>query len=139
MLSGLIIQFLLGMGVNLFVTIATNHPGANPSNFFSGTGQSVGWSLSQAPVVLIFHSILGILLLINSIVILVRAFQFSSTAIRVLAALGAFGIIGAAINGASFLSYNHDANSYIMSVGFALAAVVYTQILFMTSPQDQSG
>jgi hypothetical protein len=27
----LMIQFLLGMAVNLFVTITTNHPGANPT------------------------------------------------------------------------------------------------------------
>jgi hypothetical protein len=131
-LTMLIVQFLLGMGVNLFITIAPNHPGANPSDFFSGAARSVAWSLSQGPVTLIFHSILGLLLVINSIVVLIRAFQFQSTAIRVLAVLGAVGIIGAAINGASFLNYNHDANSYLMSVGFALAAVVYTQIDFMT-------
>jgi hypothetical protein len=133
-LSMLIVQFLLGMGVNLFVTIAPNHPGANPSEFFSGAARSVAWAVSQSPVVLILHAILGILLVINSIVVLVGAFRFPSTALRVLAALGAVGIIGAAFNGASFLNYNHDVNSYLMSVGFALAAVVYTQIIFMTPP-----
>ena len=36
----LMIQFLLGMAVNLFVTIPTDHPGARPSEYFSGVAQS---------------------------------------------------------------------------------------------------
>jgi hypothetical protein len=36
----LTIQFLLGMAVNLFVTIPTNHPGANPPEYFGGVIQS---------------------------------------------------------------------------------------------------
>jgi hypothetical protein len=36
----LTIQFLLGMAVNLFVTILTNHPGANPPEYFGGGVQS---------------------------------------------------------------------------------------------------
>jgi len=132
MLFMLIAQFLLGMAVNLFVTITRHHPGANPSEFFSGAAKSVFWAISQAPVLLILHAILGLLLAVNSIVILVAAFRLPSTAVRVLAALGALGIIGAGFNGASFLNYNHDVNSYVMSVGFALATVVYVQMLAMT-------
>ena len=37
----LAVQFLLGMAVNLFVTIPTNHPGANPPEYFSGVFNSV--------------------------------------------------------------------------------------------------
>jgi len=137
-LSMLIAQFLLGMAVNLFITIAPDHPGSNPSEFFSGAARSVAWAVSQSPVVLILHAVLGILLVINCIVVLIGAFRFPSTALRVLAGLGAAGIIGAAINGASFLNYNHDINSYLMSIGFALAAVVYTQILFITPPVSET-
>jgi hypothetical protein len=137
-LSMLIAQFLLGMGVNLFVKIAPNHPGANPSEYFSGAARSVAWAVSQSPAVLILHTILGILLVINSIVVLIRAYRFPSATIRVLAVLGAVGIIGAAFNGASFLNYNHDVNSYLMSVGFALAAVVYTQIIFITPSASET-
>jgi hypothetical protein len=130
-LSMLILQFLLGMGVNLFVTITRHHPGANPPEFFGGAVQSVFWAATQGPVVLILHTILGLLLVINSVVILVGAFRLPSTATRVLASFGVLGIVGAGFNGASFLNYNQDVNSYLMSVGFALAAVVYTQLLYM--------
>jgi hypothetical protein len=37
----LIAQFLLGMAVNLFVKIPTDHPGYNPPEYFSGAAQSV--------------------------------------------------------------------------------------------------
>ena len=131
MLSMLILQFLLGMGVNLFVTLTRHHPGANPPEFFSGAARSVGWALTQGPLLLILHTVLGLLLFINSIVLLVAAFRLPSTAVRVLAGIGALGIVAAGFNGASFLSYNHDVNSYVMSVGFALAAIVYTQLLYM--------
>ena len=134
MLSMLIVQFLFGMGVNLFVTITRDHPGANPPDFFTGAGQSVFWAATQGPVALIFHAVLGLLLAINSIVILIQAFRLDSSATRVVAALGALGIIAAGFNGASFLNYNHDLNSYLMSVGFALAALAYTQLLYNLPP-----
>ncbi len=120
----LIAQFLLGMAANLFVTVTRHHPGANASNFFGGSVQSVFWALTQSPAVLILHAILGILLFLNAIVILVRSFQLDSRFIRTAAILGFLGIIVAGFNGAAFLDYNHDINSYIMAIGFALAGVL---------------
>lgn len=130
-LSMLIIQFLLGMAVNLFITLTRHHPGANPPEYFSGSVQSVFWALTQGPILLILHVILGLLLFITSIVLVVQSFRLPGAALRVLAILGFVGILGAGFNGASFLNYNQNFSSYLMSVGFALAAVVYTQILFI--------
>ncbi|HZS93257.1 MAG TPA: hypothetical protein VFA78_00530 [Chloroflexota bacterium] len=128
----LVLQFLLGMAVNLFVTITRHHPGANPSEFFSGAFHSVVWAVSGAPILLILHAILGLLLVLTSIGIVIAAFRAASTGIRVLAVLGFLMILGAGFNGASFLNYNHDVNSYLMSVGFAIAIVCYAQILAAT-------
>jgi hypothetical protein len=133
-LSLLIVQFLLGMGVDLSIRITRHHPGANASDFFGGAVQSVFWAVTQGPILLVLHAILGLLLALNSIVVLVEAFRLPSTAIRVLAGLGVFGIIAAGFNGASFLIYDHNVNSFFMSVGFALAVVVYTQLLYMLPP-----
>ena len=58
----LMVQFLLGMAVNLFVTITRNHPGANPHEYFGGVVQSVTWATLHGPVLLILHTILGLLL-----------------------------------------------------------------------------
>ena len=45
------------------------------------------------------------------------------------AVLGALFILGAGFNGASFLNYNHDANSYVMALLFAAAVLCYSVIL----------
>jgi hypothetical protein len=44
----LIVQFLLGMAVNLFVTIPTNHPGANPPEYFGGWSRASRGQSSMA-------------------------------------------------------------------------------------------
>src|SRR5258708_12807452 len=66
----LIIQFLLGMALNLFVTIPTNHPGANPPEYFGGVVQSVTWAILHGHVLLIIHASLGLLLVLNALALL---------------------------------------------------------------------
>ncbi len=41
-LAALVVQFWLGMWVNLFVEIPKNHPGANPPEYFSGSSEMCG-------------------------------------------------------------------------------------------------
>ena len=108
MLSLLLFQFLLGMAVNLFVTITRHHPGANAGEFFGGAAQSVFWASTQGPIVLILHAVLGVLLMINSVVILVKSLRLGLRSAPVWAIIGAIGIVAAGFNGASFLSYDHD-------------------------------
>jgi len=45
----LALQFLLGMVVNLFVTIPKHHPGSNPPEYFGGVVRSVDWAILQGP------------------------------------------------------------------------------------------
>ena len=71
----LVIQFLLGMAVNLFVTIPTDHPGARPAEYFSGVVQSVTWAILHGHALLILHASLGLLLVISAFGLLVQAIQ----------------------------------------------------------------
>src|SRR5260370_166718 len=71
----LIIQFLLGMALNLFVTIPTNHPGANPPEYFGGVVQSVTWAILHGHVLLIIHASLGLLLVLNALGLLLAAIR----------------------------------------------------------------
>jgi hypothetical protein len=130
-LTALIIQFLLGMGVNLFVTITRRHPGANASNFFGGVIQTVFWAATQAPIVLILHTILGLFILLNAIGVVVNAVRLRASGTLGPAIIGLIGVLAAGFNGASFLIYNHDINSYLMSVGFAIATGAYVWLLYM--------
>jgi hypothetical protein len=105
-LEALIAQFLLGMAVNLFVTIPTDHPGANPPEYFGGVVTSVSWAILHGGLWLTLHG--------------------------ALAALGFIGVLAAGFNGGSFLNYHADFSSMLMAVGFALAMSAYVALLYST-------
>jgi hypothetical protein len=128
-LVALLVQFLVGMAVNLFVTIPDDHPGARPAEYFGGSIASVTWALTQGPIALIAHVLLGILLLVASIGLVIRVRLLGRRSFTVLAVIGLLMIIGAGFNGASFLNYNEDVSSYLMAVFFALAVLCYVLLL----------
>src|SRR6202011_2237147 len=74
----LIGQFLLGMAVNLFVKIPTNHPGSNPPEYFSGVAQSVTWAILNGHILLSIHAGFGLVLVIAAIGTLVLAIESAS-------------------------------------------------------------
>ena len=128
----LIIQFLLGMAVNLFVTIPTNHPGANPPEYFSGVVQSVTWAILHGHVLLIIHASLGLLLVLNALGLLIAAIKSRFGDLIWVASFGLFGVLAAGFNGGSFLNYNQDFSSMLMASFFAIAVVSYAVGLFLT-------
>jgi hypothetical protein len=128
----LIIQFLLGMAVNLFVTIPTNHAGANPPEYFSGVAQSVTWATLHGHVLLQLHAVLGLLLVLNAFALLVVAIRTRTRDLIAVTSFGAFGVLAAGFNGGSFLNYNQDFSSMIMASLFAVAVVSYAAGLFVT-------
>jgi hypothetical protein len=125
----LLVQLLVGMYVNLFVTIPDDHPGAQPTEYFGGAIQSVSWALTQGPLALVIHVVLGIVLLLGAIGLIVRAIPLHRRSVTVLAVLGLLSIVGAGFNGASFLNYNEDVSSMLMAIFFALAALCYVVLL----------
>jgi hypothetical protein len=127
----LIAQFLLGMAVNLFVTIPKDHPGAHPPEYFSGVAESVTWAVLHGHPLLIIHAVLGIVLAFYSISLMVRGIQTRSSRVMLPAIIGALGIVIAGLNGGSFLNYNEDFSSMIMAGGFALAVVAYVIGLYL--------
>jgi hypothetical protein len=126
----LAIQFLVGMSLNLYVTIPTHHAGAGSGPYLSGALASVLWSFTSGLPLLIVHVVIGILLLLSAVELVVHAVRSRRGAVAVwLAAVGLAAIIFAGFNGASFLKYNLDISSMLMSVGFALAVVCYGGLL----------
>jgi hypothetical protein len=128
----LIVQFLLGMAVNLFVTIPTNHPGANPPEYFSGVVQSVTWAILHGHILLILHASLGLLLVVNAIGLLAASIRERSKDLIWVSSLGLFGVLAAGFNGGSFLNYNQDFSSMIMASFFAWAVIAYAVGIFLT-------
>lgn len=131
LLIALLVQFGLGMFVNLFASIPLKHPGHGAKNFFAGSYHSVAWAETSqhAPLILAFHAGLGLFLVLSSLWLAVLAVRGRRTGFVWAAVLGALFILGAGFNGASFLNYNEDANSYVMALLFAVAVLCYIIIL----------
>jgi hypothetical protein len=131
LLVALLVQFAIGMYVNLFAQIPLNHPGHGAHDFFAGSYHSVAWAETspQAPLILAFHAGLGLFLVAGSLWLAVLAIRGRRAGVIWAAVLGALCVIGAGFNGASFLNYNKDANSYVMALLFAAAVLCYSVIL----------
>ena len=78
---------VLGMTVNLFVTIPSNHPGANPPEYFSGVATSVTWAIFHGGLWLTLHALLGLVIVIAGVGTLVRAIRLGGRGRITLAAL----------------------------------------------------
>jgi hypothetical protein len=121
----LIVQYLLGMAVNVFVVLPGRHPGANAANYFSGAASGLGWVLSNSPAWAASHAGFGLVLVIAALVCIALTWRGSARLARVLAVLGALAIIGAGFNGISFVNYGQAFSSLIMAGLWALALVCY--------------
>jgi hypothetical protein len=126
----LLVQFLLGMAVNLFVKVPTNHPGSQPAEYFSGVVQSVSWAVLQGPLLLLLHSSLGLLLVVGAVAVVVMAWPLGGRLLRWTTVLGALFVVAAGFNGGSFLNYHEDFSSMLMAALFALGVACYVLALY---------
>ena len=122
----LIVQFALGMGVNLYVTLpAAGHPG-HASWFGNGT-------------LLALHAALGIFLILAAIFVLVRSIMARNAAIIVTSAAGLVAILLAAFFGSGFTDKLTDGYSIGMALAFAVALACYAIGLFAASARKAVG
>jgi len=116
----LIIQFALGIGVNLYVTLpAAGHPG-HASWFGNGA-------------LLALHASLGMFLVLAAIFVLVRAVMARNVTLIVTSASGLVAIGLAFFFGDSFTSKLTDGYSLGMAMAFAAALACYTIGLYAAS------
>ena len=126
-----LVQAGIGMIVNLDETIPAHHPGAHPSNYFTGSARSVAWAVSHGAAALVIHATLGLALVALAIAVAVRALRIANRAVTIWALVAAGLIIGAGFNGASFLDFNKNVSSLVMAL-LALGSVAcYTVALFL--------
>ena len=133
MLVMLIAQLLLGMAVNLFVKIPTDHPGANPPEYFSGVAQSVTWAILHGGILLAVHAGFGLVLVVAAVSVLVQGVLTRRRGSVLSTVFGFIGVLGAGFNGGSFLNYHEDFSSMIMATGFAIAVVSYSVGLYLAA------
>src|SRR5215470_478430 len=98
----LIAQFLLGMVVNLWVTVPAHHPDAGAHNFFAGAASAIVWVIPHGPPWLALHAALGLALVVAAFASIAWAPAMGSRLYTAAAVLAALAILGAGFNGASF-------------------------------------
>jgi hypothetical protein len=123
-------QASLGMAVNLFVTVPGHHPGSKPSNYLTGSADSVGWALSHGVVLLAAHVALGLALVVVAIALAVVVLRARRRAVAAWSVLGGLLTIGAAFNGASFLDFNTNVSSLLMALLAFAAIASYVAALY---------
>jgi uncharacterized membrane protein len=120
----LLIEFALGVGVNLYATL----PG-------SDTGRSVlpafGHAVTGGPVVLALHAILGTLLLVTGTTAVVRAALIRRTMLIAVTTVALLSIIVAWLSGARFVGSMADGASMAMATATAVSLLSYALILFV--------
>lgn len=119
----LLLQYGLGMWVNLFATIPVSDRG-------KGLFGAFGAAVAHGPVALTLHALVGTLLVAGAISLVVRAGLARDTAATVLSGVGLLAIISAWINGALFVGNGDNGSSFSMALAAAVALLCYLIILF---------
>jgi hypothetical protein len=117
----LLVQFGLGIGVNLFVTLPRQDHAAG-----------LGTALANGPVAVSMHIVLGLALIITALVIAVQAVMARHGGIIALAVLGLAGLTSAAINGTRFAGTGQNGDSMAMALAWAVAMLCYLSLVFIT-------
>lgn len=120
----LIIEFCLGMITNLFANIPATDKGANSLAAF-------GKAVTNGPVVLTLHALLGTLIVIGAITVMVRAFMVRRASSIVLSIIGLFAILMAWMSGTRFIGDNSNGTSLSMAFATAIAMFCYATLLFV--------
>jgi hypothetical protein len=118
-LAMLIVQFAIGIVVNLYATIPAGDKG-------SGIFGAIGRALTSGPASLATHAGLGLLIVLAAIALVVRSIVARHTASIVLSLIGLAAIASAAVNGARFVADGGLASaSLAMALSTAVAMLCY--------------
>ena len=117
----LLIQYGLGIGVNLYVALPAAGHG----------GRGVGQAFSNGPVLAV-HTVLGLLLILTALSMVVRSVIARHRASIVTSVAGLVAILAAAGYGASFVRDGSNAASLGMALATGVALLCYIIGLFVT-------
>ena len=116
----LVVQFALGIYVNLYVTV----PSADH-------GHGLGQAIADGPAGLTLHIVLGLLLILAALGFLVQAILARRPAMIGAAVLGLLAMIGAAASGSAFTGSGKDGASMAMATLAAVGLLCYGTVLFL--------
>lgn len=125
-LAFLILQFVLGMALNLFVTFPNIPVGSSDATYFN--------AIFTTPF-LLEHFIVGVGLLLGSMWIVIGGLHTKIRKIAIVAAIGFLSILAAYIAGFEFLlsGFQNNGFSFIMSIGFVAALIAYYALFSLSN------
>jgi hypothetical protein len=124
MVCALLLQYGLGIGVNLFVNVPDKDQG-------KGTGAAFGNAFSNGPAALAAHAGIGLLLVINVIVALIMSIRTRLPLMITTAVVGLLSVFGAAFAGATFVDKGQNSASMTMAVLTGVAIACYAINLYV--------
>ena len=131
-LAMLIVQFAIGIVVNLYATVPARDKG-------SGILGAIGRALTNGPASLATHAGLGLLIVIAAVALVVRSIVARRTAIIVLSVIGLTAIASAALNGARFVADGGPSSaSLAMALSTAVAMLCYALGLLLLASSRPS-
>jgi hypothetical protein len=119
----LVVEFGIGMYVNLYVTI----PRADH-------GHGLGSAIANGPAMLSIHAVIGLLLGLGALAVLVQAAIARHRGAIASSAAGLFALAVASATGASFTSSGDAAESMGMSVLTGIGLLCYAANLYLLRP-----
>lgn len=123
----LLVQYGLGMGVNLYAQVPAGDRGA-------GLAGALGRALTSQPTVLAVHAVVGLLMLVAGISVLTRAILARHRRAIAASAAGLAAITAATVSGAAFVSNGQVGASMSMAVLTGVALLCYLANLLMSGP-----
>jgi hypothetical protein len=116
----LLVQYGIGIGVNLYVTV----PAAD-------RGHSIGTAISNGPGALTVHIVLGLLLILAAAGLVVQAIRARHRGVIVTSVIGLLALVGAAAQGAAFVGKSHPSASMTMAILTGVALLCYGISLYL--------
>jgi hypothetical protein len=120
----LVLEFGLGVVVNLYATLPKSDSGAT---FLSALAAAIG----NGPLSLSIHAVLGTLLLVTGIICIVRAALTRISSALTFSIIGLVGILAAWGSGVGFIGTQDDSASLAMAIATAVALLSYALIVFL--------
>ncbi|MGD3111156.1 hypothetical protein [Streptomyces sp. YGL11-2] len=131
-----LVQAGVGLVVNLYVLYPAHYPGTRAGSYLIRAYEGFAWSVGHGTFALAVHSTLGLALVLLSIVAAVRAVMLRHRAVAFWTVLGTLLVLGAAVNGGSFLADGKILNSLLMAL-LALSAEVCFQLAIHLLPSGR--
>jgi hypothetical protein len=126
MALALLVQYALGMVVNLYVTVPARDQGG-------GILTAVGRAFANGPAAVAIHAGLGLLLIAGAISLVVRSARSRHRPLIWLSAVSLLSILGAALNGAAFVNSGDNGPSLGMAMLTAVALACSVLSLYVLS------